>query len=57
MRDCSLQQVLKAALCHGLVLSSSHGDWESPEACLLSHVSGTSWDIAHGKHHSIHKSS
>lgn len=34
-----------------------HRDWESPEACLPSHISGRSWDIAHGKHHSIHKSS
>lgn len=56
-RGSSLQQASKAASYRGLVLNSSHRDWESPEACLPSHISGRSWDIAHGKHHSIHKSS
>lgn len=52
-----LQQVLKAALYPGLVLNLSSRVWENPEACLPSHISGRSWDIAHGKHHWIHKSS
>lgn len=56
-RGSSLQQVSKAASYRALVLNSSHRDWESPEACLPSRISGRSWDIAHGKHHSIRKSS
>lgn len=56
-RGSFLQQVSKAALYPGLLLNSSPRVWGSPEACLPSHISGGSWDIAHGKHHCIHKSS
>lgn len=56
-RGSFLQQVSKAALYPALVLNSSPRVWESPGACLSSHISGRSWDIAHGKHHCIPTSS